>query len=172
MNSTISTDSPYRICFVCLGNICRSPTAEGIFQHIVRQAGVDHYFYIDSAGTAAYHIGNPANSKSRQVALDNGVELLSRARQIDPRDLEEFDLIIAMDNENLKNIRHLDPAGLYHHKIKRMRDFDPEPEGGEVPDPYYGGMEGFRNVYKILYRSCENLFRKFEPRIQKEERDM
>src|SRR5690625_5723253 len=91
MHSTISTDSPYRICFVCLGNICRSPTAEGIFQHIVRQAGVDHYFYIDSAGTAAYHIGNPANSKSRQVALDNGVELLSRARQIDPLDLEELD---------------------------------------------------------------------------------
>lgn len=170
MNSTISTDAPYRICFVCLGNICRSPTAEGIFQHLVNQKGAGDYFYIDSAGTAAYHIGNPANSKSRQVALDNGVELLSRARQIDSQDLEEFDLIIAMDNENLKNIRRLDPDGLYHQKIKRMRDFDPEPEGGEVPDPYYGGMDGFRNVYEILYRSCENLLENLEPRIQKEAR--
>src|SRR5690625_6221183 len=134
MNSTISTDSPYRICFVCLGNICRSPTAEGIFQHIVRQAGVDHYFYIDSAGTAAYHIGNPANSKSRQVALDNGVELLSRARQIDPLDLEEFDLIIAMDNENLKNISHLDPAGHYYITIKYMRDFVPAQNVETAPD--------------------------------------
>src|SRR5690625_5392533 len=77
-----------------------------------------------------------------------------------------------MKKKYIKIIRRLHPDGLYYHKIKRMRDFDPEPEGGEVPDPYYGGMEGFRNVYKILYRSCENLFRKFEPRIQKEERDM
>src|SRR5690625_5041989 len=112
MNSTISTDSPYRICFVCLGNICRSPTAEGIFQHIVRQAGVDHYFYIDSAGTAASHIGNPANSKSRQVALVNGGELLSRARQIDPLGLKESDLITAMDKEIPNNMRPPDPACL------------------------------------------------------------
>lgn len=166
MNSIISTEKPFRICFVCLGNICRSPTAEAVFQHLVNKKGLSEYFYIDSAGTAAYHIGNQANSKSRQIALDNGVEILSRARQIDSRDLEEFDLIIAMDNENQKNIGHLDPQGVYDDKIKRMREFDPNPENGEVPDPYYGGMDGFRDVFEILNRSCTKLLEELEPRIQ------
>lgn len=165
MNSVISTENPFRICFVCLGNICRSPTAEGIFRHMVNERGLGRYFIIDSAGTAAYHIGNQANSKSRQVALENNVEILSRARQLDNRDLEEFDLIIAMDNENLKNIRRLDSRGIYHDKIKRMREYDPIPEAGEVPDPYYGGMDGFRNVFEILNRSCAQLLDELEKRI-------
>ena len=166
MNSTITPEKPFRICFVCLGNICRSPTAEGIFQHLVNEKDQSSYFHIDSAGTAAYHIGDKANSKSRQVALDNGVELVTRARKLEALDLQEFDLIIAMDNENLRNIRQLDTQGVYDDKIKLMRDFDPEPETGEVPDPYYGAMDGFRNVFEILNRSCEKLLEELEQRVE------
>lgn len=153
----ISKENPYKVNFVCLGNICRSPTAEGIFIHKVKEAGLSAYFHIDSAGTAAYHIGQPADRRSQAAANKHGVELPSRGRQFSYSDLEEFDLILAMDEENLSNIRALDKNGKYHDKIKMMRDFDPRPENGEVPDPYYGGAEGFENVFRILDRSSEKL---------------
>src|SRR6056297_2064357 len=117
---TITKENPYKICFVCLGNICRSPTAEGIFQHLVNERGLQPYFYIDSAGTSAYHIGEPANSKSRQVAERHGVKLQSRARKFEPEDLEEFDLILAMDRENYDNLKQLDQNDEYSDKILLM----------------------------------------------------
>lgn len=169
MNTTdvsISSENPFRICFVCLGNICRSPTAEGVFQHLVNERGLGSYFYIDSAGTSAFHIGEKANSKSRKVAAENGVELKSRARKFERDDLEEFDLILAMDSENFRNINEMDPKKSYSNKIKKMRDFDPSPGDGDVPDPYYGGMGGFQNVYDVVYRSCENLLDELEEKIQ------
>jgi len=164
---TITKENPYKICFVCLGNICRSPTAEGIFQHLIDERGYQPYFYIDSAGTSAYHIGEPANSKSRDVANKHGVELRSRARKFTVDDLEEFDMILAMDHENLNNIRQLDSRNQYSEKIALMRNFDPEPGDGAVPDPYYGGMDGFQHVFDVIKHSCENLLDELEENIQK-----
>ena len=157
MIKSISKNKPYKICFVCLGNICRSPTAEGVFQHLVNKRGLHAYFFVDSAGTSAYHIGEPANSKSQWVANQQGVKLHSKARRFVAADLEEFDLILAMDSENYTNIKHLDRDGLFTEKIKMMREFDSQPDDKDVPDPYYGGMDGFQNVFDVLMRSSVNL---------------
>jgi len=162
----ITKENPYKIVFVCLGNICRSPTAEGVFQHLVNERGLHPYFYIDSAGTSAWHIGEPANSKSRQMANKHGVKLNSRARKFEPADLEEFDLILAMDRENLQNIRQLDTQNRFSDKIKLMRDYDPQPGDDEVPDPYYGGMDGFQHVFDVVHRSCAALLDELEGRIE------
>lgn len=162
----ITKENPYKIVFVCLGNICRSPTAEGVFQHLVNERGLHPYFYIDSAGTSAWHIGEPANSKSRQMANKHGVKLNSRARKFEPADLEEFDLILAMDRENLQNIRQLDTQNRFSDKIKLMRDYDPQPGDDEVPDPYYGGMDGFQHVFDVVYRSCAALLDELEEQIE------
>lgn len=163
----ITKENPFKIVFVCLGNICRSPTAEGVFQHLVNERGLQPYFYVDSAGTSAYHIGEPANSKSQKTANKHGIELRSRARRFEPDDLQEFDLIVAMDRENLENIKVLDSANKYSDKIILLRDYDPEPGDGEVPDPYYGGIDGFQNVFNIVKRSCEALLDELEDEIQK-----
>ncbi|HKL14849.1 MAG TPA: low molecular weight protein-tyrosine-phosphatase [Balneolaceae bacterium] len=165
--TVITKESPFKIVFVCLGNICRSPTAEGIFQHLVNERGLDPYFYVDSAGTSAYHIGEPANSKSQKLANEHGVELRSRARQFEKNDLEEFDLIVAMDRENLANIKSLDGSKDYEEKIVLLRDFDPNPGDGEVPDPYFGGMDGFKNVFDIVKRSSEALLDELEEKVSR-----
>lgn len=180
----ITKEDPYKLCFVCLGNICRSPTAEGIFIHKVRERGLSSYFYIDSAGTAAYHTGEGANSKSQMVANERGVHLPSIARRFESFDLEEFDLILAMDSENLAGIRALDRQSLFTHKTRLMREFDPLAAGGgkvqplasvsnpgfashlDVPDPYYGGLKGFHDVFEILDRSCEVLLNQLADSIR------
>jgi protein-tyrosine phosphatase len=162
----ITKEEPIKICFVCLGNICRSPTAEGIFQHLVNERSQQSYFEIDSSGTSAYHIGEPANSKSRKTAEQHGVTLHSRARKFESSDLEYFDLILAMDKENLENIRRLDVENKYSDNIMLMREFDPKPENKEVPDPYHGGLQGFENVFQVVKRSCENLLDKLESHIE------
>ena len=161
----ISLDDPYKLVFVCLGNICRSPTAEGIFIHKTQKAGLENFFYIDSAGTAAYHVGESANSKSQATANKHGIHLPSKARKFEYADLEEFDLILAMDAENYSNINQLDRKSKFSDKIKMMRDFDPEPGNGEVPDPYYGGLQGFENVFQVLDRSCESLLKELQAKI-------
>jgi protein-tyrosine phosphatase len=167
MKRAITKENPCRICFVCLGNICRSPTAEGIFQHLVNERGLQPYLYIDSAGTSAYHIGEPANSKSQFVANQHGVKLHSKARRFEAADLDEFDLVLAMDHENYKALKRLDSKGIHSDKIKLMRDFDPQPEDGAVPDPYYGGMDGFKNVFDVLKRSSEALLDELEKLIER-----
>lgn len=164
-DQNFTAENPFRICFVCLGNICRSPTAEGIFQHQVTKRGLQDYFVVDSAGTSAFHIGEPANSKSRAIAKEHGVELTSRARQLVSSDLDTFELIIVMDQENLRNAHLLAANDAEKNKIRLMRDFDPIPEDGQVPDPYYGGISGFKNVYDILDRSCSSLLDEIEPYI-------
>lgn len=176
----ITREDPFRLCFVCLGNICRSPTAEGIFIHKVRERGLESFFLIDSAGTAAYHAGERANSKSQAVAHERGVHLPSIARRFDRGDLEEFDLILAMDSENHRDILRLDQEGSHAPKVWMMRAFDPligdddlNGPGGpdrespgmrnpDVPDPYYGGLKGFHDVFDILDRSCGELLRRLE----------
>lgn len=162
----INKENPYKLCFVCLGNICRSPTAEGLFIHKVREAELENYFFIDSAGTAAYHVGEGANSKSQAAANKHGIHLPSRARKFEYADLEEFDLVLAMDAENFSNIHDLDRRDRFSNKIKLMRDFDPTPENGSVPDPYYGGLQGFENVFQILNRSCDALLDELKPYVE------
>ncbi len=163
---TITTEEPLRICFVCLGNICRSPTAEGVFQHIVNKNGLSALVEVDSAGTAAYHVGEPANSKSQMVADQYGVTLNSKARKFEYSDLEYFDLVIAMDKENQRDLQQLDRKGQFRDKIYLLRDFDPVPGDHEVPDPYYGGLNGFELVYEIVLRSCESLLDMVRPHIK------
>jgi protein-tyrosine phosphatase len=167
MKRTITKDDPYKVCFVCLGNICRSPTAEGIFQHLVNERKLSSYFFVDSAGTSAYHIGEPANSKSQWTANRQGIKLHSKARRFEASDLDEFDLILAMDHENLRNMQRLSKNGQHLDKVKLIRTFDTQPENGEVPDPYYGGMDGFQSVFDVLKRSCENLLDELGELIEK-----
>jgi protein-tyrosine phosphatase len=162
----ITTENPFKLVFVCLGNICRSPTAEGLFIHHVKEAHLEQYFYIDSAGTAAYHVGEPANSKSQLTANQHGVTLPSRARRFEYADFEEFDLILPMDSSNLDNIEDLDRKNRFVGKVVMMREYDPNPEDGNVPDPYYGGMKGFENVYQILDRSTKALLEELKPLIK------
>lgn len=165
VESPITKENPYKICFVCLGNICRSPTAEGIFQHLIDEAGLSNFFEIDSAGTSAYHIGESANSKSQHTANKYGITLHSKARQFNTSDLEDFDLVLAMDNENFNNVQQM--ANEHHlSKVGHMRDFDPDPGNREVPDPYHGGAEGFENVFQIVKRSCQQLLDELRPHIR------
>lgn len=164
---TITKNEPFKICFVCLGNICRSPTAEGLFIHKVKEQNLEDYFYIDSAGTSAYHIGQQANSKSQATANKYGVHLPSIARQFEYADLEEFDLILAMDSENFTNIRDLDTKNKFEGKVHRMREFDTAATDPDVPDPYYGGLDGFENVYSVLDRCCDVLLDELKKHIQK-----
>lgn len=164
-HKSITKENPYKICFVCLGNICRSPTAEGVFQHLVNERDLQAYFEIDSAGTSAYHVGESANSKSRQTAEKYGITLGSTARQFQAFDLKYYDLVLAMDRENLANIKKLNSAENNTAQVGLLRDFDPEPGNGEVPDPYFGGLQGFENVFQIVKRSCEAILDELEQHI-------
>ncbi|HLT36382.1 MAG TPA: low molecular weight protein-tyrosine-phosphatase [Enhygromyxa sp.] len=138
------------ICFVCLGNICRSPTAEGVFTKLVRDAGLSGKIAIDSAGTGAWHKGELADKRARQEAQRRGIELHSVARQITAKDFELHDLLIAMDRNNVADLQALARGTIERGKIKLFRSFDPlSPGGAEIPDPYYGGPEGFSEVFDL-----------------------
>jgi protein-tyrosine phosphatase len=151
-----------RILFVCLGNICRSPIAEGIFAHLVRERGLEARYLADSAGTGDWHCGQPPDPRAIAAAKKRGVILPSLCRQVGKSDFLEFDLILAMDRNNKKDLIALCPAGL-QGKIKLMRDFDPERDrGADVPDPYYGGPYEFDAVYEMLNRCCSDLLEKME----------
>lgn len=149
---------PVRVCFVCLGNICRSPTAEAVFQSQVRAAGLEEQFVIDSAGTADFHIGKAADSRSRAHAERRGYELTSRARQFKAEDLGQWDYVLAMDEQNLKDLRALAPTGsaqVEQTELRLFREFDPSaPAFSSVPDPYYGGEQGFEEVLDQCERAA------------------
>ncbi len=151
------SDRPFRILFVCLGNICRSPLAESVFRHLVRERGVEHRFEIDSAGTSGYHAGSPPDRRSVATALGRGVEVIGRSRQLTASDLREFDMVIAMDADNLAEVNALRSAARGEARVHRLREWDPEPEHYDVPDPYYGGDHGFERVHDLVHRSCEAL---------------
>lgn len=147
-----------RICFVCLGNICRSPTAEGIFRHLVDSRGRSDGFTIDSAGTAAWHTGSPPDARSAAAAAQRGVRLAGAARAFSAADFDRFDYVIAMDTKNHAALRRMARSERHRSRLFLMRDFDPEsPPGASVPDPYYGGEQGFEDVLDICQRSCEGL---------------
>lgn len=148
-----------KVLFVCLGNICRSPLAEGIFRHKVKERGLEEVFKIDSCGTADFHIGEKPDSRSVANAKKNGILYNHRGRQLKKFDFNDFDYILPMDDSNINNVEQLKPEGATAAVIK-MRDFDEEGVGQDVPDPYYGGENGFQLVFEILERSTENLLNK------------
>ncbi len=150
------------VLFVCMGNICRSPSAEAVFNSIIRERGVSDQFDVDSAGTIGYHAGDLADSRMRSAASRRGIELTSRARQIVRADLDNFDYVVAMDKDNLFHIHSMDPDGRYESKIKLLTDYHPDKEVTEVPDPYYGGPDGFETVLDILEVSCEKFLEAIE----------
>ncbi len=146
------------VLFVCLGNICRSPLAEGIFRHLVRERGLGERFRIDSAGTGAWHVGEGPDPRSREVAARNGIDLDGqRARQVRPGDLAEFDYVVAMDRDNVRDLERLANPETARATLLLLRDHDPEPGDGDVPDPYYGGPRGFDTVFDMIRRSAEAL---------------
>jgi protein-tyrosine phosphatase len=146
------------VLFVCMGNICRSPTAEGIFRKLVSNAGRDAEFSVDSAGTIGYHTGERADRRMRAAAAARGYELNSLARRIEPSDFDRFDWIVTMDEDNLRDVNALDPGS--RARVVRMCDYCEVHEVLEVPDPYYGGEEGFHTVIDILEDACENFLRR------------
>lgn len=147
-----------RICFVCLGNIVRSPLGEHMFKHLAQQAGVAEQYKVDSAGTGSWHVGESPDQRMRRVAAQHGLKYDGSARQFYQHDFDRFDLIIAMDTENRSNLQRISRTPQDIAKIHLMREFDPLDDADQsVPDPYYGGIDGFEKVYKIVERSCEGL---------------
>lgn len=149
---------PTRLLFVCLGNICRSPTAEAVMRHLVKARGLESAFEIDSAGTGGWHAGEPPDGRSAAVGARRGVPLSGRARQVKVSDFDDFDLILAMDRQNLKDLLALAPTAEARKRIHLLRDFDATgPRGRDVPDPYYGGADGFDLVFDVCTAACEGL---------------
>jgi protein-tyrosine phosphatase len=152
-----------RILFVCLGNIIRSPLAEHIFAHLVHQADKGDKYSVDSAGTAGYHVGESPDARMRRVAREYGLAYDGKARQFSQSDFDRFDLIIAMDVNNKSDILRLAQSPEDESKIYTMRSFDPQGQSTDgVPDPYYGGIDGFHITYKIVERSCQGLMNSLE----------
>ncbi|QDH79148.1 low molecular weight phosphotyrosine protein phosphatase [Echinicola soli] len=145
-----------KVLFVCLGNICRSPLAEAIFNHQINELELNHKFQSDSCGTSDYHIGELPDERSMASAKKHGIAISHRGRQLNHADIRDFDYIIAMDSTNKKNIIQLmESYNLSHDRIYLMRDFQSKASSKEVPDPYYGGEDGFENVYQILNESIQ-----------------
>lgn len=152
------SDKLTKVMFVCMGNICRSPLAEGVFRHQAREAGVLDQFEIASSGTGGWHVGQRPDRRMNAVAEKNGVSMEGQyAQQFGFSDLDYYDVILAMDKDNLRNIQQLDAAGKHADKIGLFRSHDPEPGTMEVPDPYYGGPEGFDRVFEMVERTSKAL---------------
>ncbi len=162
MHTNDSDSARTSVLFVCLGNICRSPLAEGVLRNLIDQAGLSERFEVDSAGTGDWHVGEPPDARATMVAKQHGVELDGRARQITGEDLAHCDYVIAMDRENLRNLERMADTSGSDAQIRLLRDFDPEEDGDEVPDPYYGGASGFETVYAMVHRSCRELLEKIQ----------
>ncbi len=182
---------PVRVLFVCLGNICRSPTAEGVMRALVSREGLEGSIEVESAGTGGWHVGSPPDARAAEAARARGVALGGTARQVRAQDFHDFNLLLAMDSENLRALRRLAPGEQERAKVRLLREFDPastpppgaDPDGrthegtptgahprgrrqagrqagGEdldVPDPYYGGTDGFAEVFELVRAACAGL---------------
>ncbi len=143
------------ILFVCLGNICRSPLGEGVLAHRLEEEDLSDRVRVDSAGTGAWHQGEPPDPRSTDVALRHGITLGGRARRVSVEDFHEFDYILAMDRSNLQDLRHLESQGEGGALLTLFREFDPQQDGDlDVPDPYYGGPDGFDLMFDMVDRTC------------------
>jgi protein-tyrosine phosphatase len=168
---------PFRILFVCLGNICRSPTAEGVMAGLVADAGLGDRIEVDSAGTGGWHVGDRADDRARAEARSRGIDLTSRARQVSPSDFFTFDLLVAMDHRNLADLCDLAPDPALRDKVVLLRSFDaesaeraarsghPESDHLAVPDPYYGGVTGFADVFDLVDVACRGLLAEVTGRL-------
>ncbi len=146
---------PFEICFVCLGNICRSPLAEGVFQALINEKSLENQIIIHSAGTGNWHVSASPDARMKATARKKGVQLTSRAQQIQAGDIRRFDLVLAMDRSNLEAMETLCSPEMAAKKLRLFRSFDPEADGDlDVPDPYYGGDDGFEHVFQIVHRTC------------------
>ncbi|MCK7576381.1 MAG: low molecular weight phosphotyrosine protein phosphatase [Chromatiales bacterium] len=154
----MNTESnPVRILFVCMGNICRSPTAHGVFRRLVIDEGLSHRIEIDSAGTHAYHIGEPPDRRARDTARMRGIDIGDlRARLAEPDDFVHFHYVLAMDRDNYENLARLCPNGM-EDRLRLFMDFAPELGIREVPDPYYGGQRGFEQVFDMVESAARGL---------------
>ena len=149
--------------FVCMGNICRSPTAEGVFRKLVRDERVEEWFDIDSAGTHAYHVGNPPDERAQQTALVRGIDIRDlRARQVTVADFEVFDHILVMDKQNLDTLMFVCPKA-HSHKLKLFLEYAPGLKKREVPDPYYGGVRGFEEVLDLVEKAAKGFLATLRP---------
>jgi protein-tyrosine phosphatase len=158
-----------KVLFVCLGNICRSPAAEGVMKSIIKQNNYEMFIEVDSAGTIAYHAGEPPDERMQLSAKKRGYNLDSLARKFNPKkDFTYFDYILAMDNENYYTLLNLDKESKYKGKIYKVTEFSSRKNFNEVPDPYYGGPSGFETVLDILEDACLNLFIKIKDEIESE----
>ena len=147
----------YKVLFICLGNICRSPAAQAIFEHYIREAGLSDKIEADSAGIYGGHRGNPPDRRMRTAALYRGFAVTHIARQVSAMDFLDFDMIVAMDDQNYEDLMHLAPSVEATHKIRRMADFLTTHRISYIPDPYYMGVEGFSHVLDLLEEGCRNL---------------
>jgi protein-tyrosine phosphatase len=153
-----------RILLVCMGIICRSPTAEGVLRQRLARHGVDLQVDVDSAGTHDYHVGEPPDARSVAAALRRGIDLSAlRARMIDAQDFERFDLILAMDEQNLQELQRRAPSHR-HERLRLMMDYAPDAGRRFVPDPYYGGPPGFEEVLDLLEQAADGLLRELQDR--------
>jgi len=150
-----------RLCFVCLGNICRSPIGEGVMRHLLEEAGLGAVVEVDSAGTAGYHSGEPPDARARAAGRRFGIEVGGRARQFKSADFARFDYVLAMDRSNYEDLGDLAPDLKARQKLHLLRSFEPgAPAGASVPDPYYGDEEDFDDVVRICLAACNPLLHK------------
>ncbi len=164
--------APFKVLFVCLGNICRSPAAENIFRHIVTQAGLQKAIEIDSAGTINWHTGKGPDSRMCQTLRKRNIPTTGKARHFTAQDFQDFDLILTMDDSNFQNVVQLKPKTEHRAKVKRFSTFCKQPEHQipEVPDPYYGGEEGFEFVADMLEDGCQQLLEYIKEKLPSSQR--
>ena len=148
-----------RLLFVCMGNICRSPTGEGVMRRLVRERGLEDVVHVDSAGTGSWHLGDPPDARATAAAAARGVALAGAARQVTAADFEDHDLILAADRRNVRDLRSVAPREAFE-RVHLLRAFDPDSAGApdlDVPDPYFGGDDGFEHVLDLVEAACRGL---------------
>ncbi len=151
-----------KLLFVCLGNICRSPAGENVMRHLLVEHKMDDLVLCDSAGTLDYHTGHAPDTRMTATLESRGITVTGQARQIQPNDLQTFDLILTMDDDNYRNVMKLATADQYGHKVKKFVEFCSSHPDSKVPDPYYGGQQGFEHVLDLLEDGCSNLLERLK----------